>query len=56
MYGHRVVNVINHAEDEIYEIIVVNEANQTETSYFTKHVVIGTGSVPNIPEAYKDFP
>lgn len=55
-YGHRVVNVINHAEDGVYEMIVADEEAQTETSYFTKHVVMGTGSIPNIPGDYDDFP
>ena len=55
-YGHMVRDVINHAEDSLYEIIVADEMSQIETSYFAKHVVLGTGSLPNIPEAYRDLP
>ncbi len=55
-YGQTVRNVINHAEDCLYEIIVADEKDHIERSYFAKHVVLGTGSLPNIPESYQDMP
>ncbi|WP_096439585.1 lysine N(6)-hydroxylase/L-ornithine N(5)-oxygenase family protein [Alteribacter populi] len=57
-FGKRVVDVIDHnVEGEPYYEVVVegNEAKVTER-YFTKHVVVGTGSVPLVPEGFDQFP
>ncbi|BAC12336.1 monooxygenase [Oceanobacillus iheyensis HTE831] len=57
-FGMRVVDVIDHTEESSphYEVIVENLVDQTTTSYFSRHIVLGTGSIPNIPKPLQGFP
>jgi len=57
-FGFEVVDVIDHKEasDPHYEVVVKNTSTQSETAYFAKHVVMGTGSEPLILDAMKGHP
>ncbi|NIK12741.1 lysine N(6)-hydroxylase/L-ornithine N(5)-oxygenase family protein [Alkalibacillus almallahensis] len=57
-YGHRVVDVIDHQNDsEPHYEVVVEDVEQGETShYYTKHVVMATGSKPLVLNAAEDLP
>lgn len=57
-FGCEVVDVIDHKEasEPHYEVVVKNNSTQSETSYFSKHVVMGTGSEPLILDAMKGHP
>ncbi len=46
-FQSEVVDVIDQKDH--YEVVVNHWGKQTTESYFTKHVVMGTGSEPNIP-------
>ena len=41
--------------DSIYEVTVWNDALQQTETMFTKHLVLGIGSVPSVPEAFQDM-
>lgn len=57
-FGMRVVDVIDHQNEKPshFEVVVENLADQTIASYFSRHIVLGTGSIPNIPEPLQGFP
>ncbi|MGM0829787.1 MAG: lysine N(6)-hydroxylase/L-ornithine N(5)-oxygenase family protein [Bacillota bacterium] len=41
--------------DSVYEVTVWNDALQQTETMFTKHLVLGIGSVPSIPEAFQEM-
>ncbi|MFS0749250.1 lysine N(6)-hydroxylase/L-ornithine N(5)-oxygenase family protein [Oceanobacillus sp. 1P07AA] len=57
-FGMRVVDVIDHqnVNPSHFEVVVENLADQTTTSYFSRHIVLGTGSIPNIPDPLQGLP
>jgi lysine N6-hydroxylase len=57
-FGYEVVDVIDHkdASNPHYEVVVKNTSTKNETSYFTKHVVMGTGSEPLVPSTMTGLP
>ncbi|MBN6889104.1 putrescine N-hydroxylase [Cytobacillus horneckiae] len=48
-FSHRVTNV-DHLDDGIYKVDVLNLSTNEQKKYYSKHIVIGTGSVPMIPQ------
>lgn len=53
-FQSEVVDVVDH--DNYYEVVVNHwGGRQEEKSYFTKHIVLGTGSKPNIPFELDDI-
>ncbi|MBP1971409.1 lysine N6-hydroxylase [Virgibacillus natechei] len=57
-FGYEVVDVIDHktAKQPHYEVIVEDTSTKTRTAYFTKNIVMGTGSEPMILDAMEDQP
>ncbi|TLS35755.1 lysine N(6)-hydroxylase/L-ornithine N(5)-oxygenase family protein [Pseudalkalibacillus caeni] len=56
-FGWQVIDVIEHQEENPhYEIVVYNEESRLKESYLARHIVLGTGGVPNIPEGFKGYP
>lgn len=56
-FSRQVNDVISHDEsDPFYEINVLNRQTGEEENYFSRHIVIGTGSVPNIPGKFDHLP
>ncbi|MFC7063001.1 lysine N(6)-hydroxylase/L-ornithine N(5)-oxygenase family protein [Halobacillus seohaensis] len=57
-FGHLIVDVIDHkqADPSYYEVIALEEETGEEESYFSRHVVLGTGSAPNILEGMEGLP
>jgi len=51
-FRSRVVDVFDTGDS--YEVVVESTASGERTTYETKHLVIGTGSVPSIPETFED--
>ncbi|WP_082232421.1 lysine N(6)-hydroxylase/L-ornithine N(5)-oxygenase family protein [Halobacillus massiliensis] len=52
-FGYRVTSIQHVREDESYFLVdVENNAGDSKT-YRTKHVVMGTGSVPAMPKSFK---
>ncbi|WP_026677489.1 lysine N(6)-hydroxylase/L-ornithine N(5)-oxygenase family protein [Fictibacillus gelatini] len=51
-FGHQVVDIIDHdtVDEPHYEVMVLNKETDKEEHYFSRHLVLGTGSVPLIPE------
>lgn len=56
-FGKRVIDVISHdSSDPYYEVVVLDLRTELEERYHARHVVLGTGSIPNIPEGFEHFP
>lgn len=54
-YGHRVLDVNNLSDSSCYEVSVELPSGEQKT-FHAKHVVLGTGAVPNLPGDYDTFP
>jgi lysine N6-hydroxylase len=50
-FGHTVTAIKAYREG--YQVVVRDNASQLETIYHARHVVLGTGSVPAIPDGVK---
>ncbi|MBM7704305.1 SidA/IucD/PvdA family monooxygenase [Metabacillus iocasae] len=49
-FGQRVVDVINHqGDDGYYEVNVMDIETEEVSTFYAKHLVLGTGSVPFVP-------
>lgn len=55
-FGTRVIDVTYHKEKQYYEVVVEDTKTSDRQTIKTKHVVLGTGSVPNIPEGFDQYP
>ncbi|WP_349409438.1 lysine N(6)-hydroxylase/L-ornithine N(5)-oxygenase family protein [Pseudalkalibacillus sp. SCS-8] len=51
LFGKRVVDVTYFAEEDVpvYEVVVHDTETQAMETFYTKHLVMGTGSVPLVP-------
>ncbi|GAF63213.1 putative monooxygenase [Bacillus sp. TS-2] len=56
-FDYRVVDVeeISTSSNSYYKVVVKNGKSNVEETYFSKHMVIGTGSIPFIPKDFKPF-
>ncbi|SIS40325.1 lysine N(6)-hydroxylase/L-ornithine N(5)-oxygenase family protein [Salimicrobium flavidum] len=54
-FGEKVTG-IHRLEDGSHRVDVREEATGSEKSFFTKHVVLGTGSTPALPKALQGMP
>ncbi|RNA67052.1 lysine N(6)-hydroxylase/L-ornithine N(5)-oxygenase family protein [Alteribacter keqinensis] len=57
-FGKRVTDVINRGEegDPFYEVVVEDREAKVTERYYAKNVVMGTGSIPLVPEGFDAFP
>lgn len=55
-FGKEVVNVVSHQSDDPFYEVTVKNINGQENVYLSKHIVLGTGSVPNVPGSFGTFP
>lgn len=55
-FGKKVVDVIYHKEKQYYEVKVEDTKTSRVEAVLTKHIVLGTGSVPNVPEGFDKYP
>ncbi|WP_082231939.1 lysine N(6)-hydroxylase/L-ornithine N(5)-oxygenase family protein [Halobacillus massiliensis] len=55
-FNHRVVDVIDHENEELYEVVTDNLKTNEKQSHWAKHVVMGTGSEPLILDGMEGFP
>ncbi|WP_413376205.1 lysine N(6)-hydroxylase/L-ornithine N(5)-oxygenase family protein [Alkalihalobacillus sp. 1P02AB] len=57
-FGHQVVDVLDHTniEKPYYEVVVFHPKNGKKQSYYCKHLVLGTGGVPNVPDGFEGYP
>lgn len=55
-FGRKVTDVISHQTDQPYYEVKVQNNEDKEEVYFSRHIVLGTGSIPNIPDAFGKFP
>ncbi|UJL45648.1 SidA/IucD/PvdA family monooxygenase [Virgibacillus sp. NKC19-16] len=57
-FGYEVVDVIDHkeADEPHYEVVVEKISTKNRTSYFTKNVVMGTGSEPFVLDTMEGQP
>ncbi|TKD68308.1 ornithine monooxygenase [Pseudalkalibacillus hwajinpoensis] len=54
-FGKKVIDVIYHEEGKYYEVSI-EDVQSSETQVIkSNHVVLGTGSVPNIPDGFEGF-
>ncbi|WP_158738448.1 lysine N(6)-hydroxylase/L-ornithine N(5)-oxygenase family protein [Alteribacillus sp. YIM 98480] len=53
-FGYRVTDVEEIPEKECYKIQVIHVNNGEKHTYFTRHVVVGTGSTPLFPPGLDD--
>lgn len=54
-FGHQVKNIIHLGERGYYEITVLDIVNNTEKKYYSKRLIIGIGTNPNIQEFAKEY-
>ncbi|WP_336885140.1 lysine N(6)-hydroxylase/L-ornithine N(5)-oxygenase family protein [Caldalkalibacillus salinus] len=62
-FGKQVVDLIEHsdASEPYYEVVVSSEAGETATEtketehYYSRHVVLGTGGIPNILPGFEAY-
>ncbi|HET7580398.1 MAG TPA: SidA/IucD/PvdA family monooxygenase [Bacillales bacterium] len=56
LFGRRVEDVIYHEAEEnpFYEVKVFNREDRETECYHARHMVLGTGSIPNIPEGFEE--
>ncbi|WP_377891603.1 lysine N(6)-hydroxylase/L-ornithine N(5)-oxygenase family protein [Alkalihalobacillus sp. R86527] len=55
-FGKRVIDVTYHKEEQYYEVVVEDTKTSEVETIKTKHVVLGTGSIPNIPKGFDQYP
>ncbi|WP_026690964.1 lysine N(6)-hydroxylase/L-ornithine N(5)-oxygenase family protein [Alteribacter aurantiacus] len=57
-FGKRVTDVIDREEDgeRFYEVVVEDREAKVTERYHAKHVVMGTGSIPLVPDGFDEFP
>ncbi|WP_110113552.1 SidA/IucD/PvdA family monooxygenase [Bacillus sp. CGMCC 1.16541] len=54
-FGKRVVDVKDHqGDDAYYEVSVMNVKTEEMATFYAKHLVLGTGSVPLVPEKLEE--
>ncbi|KMK75330.1 lysine N(6)-hydroxylase/L-ornithine N(5)-oxygenase family protein [Alkalihalobacillus pseudalcaliphilus] len=55
-FGHKVIDVKDaNTTKPCYEVTVQHTATEQTETYFCKHLVLGTGSVPNLPPGFEDY-
>lgn len=54
-FQHNVTLVNYDQEKDIYQVEVQNLANHSSVTFHCRHLVLGTGPVPYIPDACKDY-
>lgn len=55
-FGQRVTDVTDVPDKSCYTVAVQSIADGGEKIHYAKHIILGTGSIPNIPEALQGFP
>ncbi|MGA9287706.1 MAG: SidA/IucD/PvdA family monooxygenase [Anaerobacillus sp.] len=55
-FGKKVVDVIYRKEDQYYELTIEDVSTSKTHVMKARHVVLGTGSVPNIPKGFDQYP
>ncbi|MFI8688217.1 lysine N(6)-hydroxylase/L-ornithine N(5)-oxygenase family protein [Rossellomorea sp. NPDC077527] len=55
MEVQKVVPVSLGSGDNVYEVTVWNDELQQTETLFTKHLILGIGSVPSVPEAFQSM-
>ncbi|MFD1389038.1 lysine N(6)-hydroxylase/L-ornithine N(5)-oxygenase family protein [Oceanobacillus oncorhynchi subsp. oncorhynchi] len=55
-FGQRVTDVTAMPDESCYKVTARSTEDESERSYYAKHLILGTGSIPNIPEALQGFP
>ncbi|MBB5174679.1 lysine N(6)-hydroxylase/L-ornithine N(5)-oxygenase family protein [Texcoconibacillus texcoconensis] len=55
-FGKRVVDVVDHSNEQssYYEVVVEDTKTKSKETCRAKHLIIGTGSTPMVPEPLKD--
>jgi lysine N6-hydroxylase len=55
-FSHEVINIkhLETSDDEIWSVIVKNKSNQ-EIEYLTKNIVLGLGTVPELPKSISNI-
>ncbi|HEX7064083.1 MAG TPA: SidA/IucD/PvdA family monooxygenase [Bacillales bacterium] len=56
LFGHEVVNVQYHQDQEYFEVKAHDHETGTIRSSFGRHLVLGVGTVPFIPESFQGYP
>ncbi|TMW70626.1 lysine N(6)-hydroxylase/L-ornithine N(5)-oxygenase family protein [Alteribacter natronophilus] len=57
-FGKRVTDVrdLHRNGEHLYEVVVEDREAKVTEKYITRHVVMGTGSVPMVPDGFDEFP
>ncbi|GEL08000.1 lysine N(6)-hydroxylase/L-ornithine N(5)-oxygenase family protein [Salisediminibacterium halotolerans] len=57
-FARRVIDVIDHdnEDDPFYEVVTEHPKTKAQTVYYAKHVSLGTGSKPAVPEGLRHLP
>ncbi|WP_273835863.1 lysine N(6)-hydroxylase/L-ornithine N(5)-oxygenase family protein [Guptibacillus sedimenti] len=55
-FGKRVIDVNYAQEKECYNVTIEDVKTKRSAVIQAKHVVLGTGSVPNIPQGFESYP
>ncbi len=55
-FGKRVIDVNYAEEKECYNVTIEDVKTRRSSVIQAKHVVLGTGSVPNIPQGFESYP
>ncbi|WP_270182749.1 lysine N(6)-hydroxylase/L-ornithine N(5)-oxygenase family protein [Alkalihalobacillus sp. CinArs1] len=55
-FGKKVIDVTYHKEERYYEVIIEDIKRSETHKVKAKHVVLGTGSLPNVPEGFDKYP
>lgn len=55
-FGKRIIDVADAPNQSYYIVTVQSIEDKRETTYYAKHLILGTGSIPNIPEMLQGFP
>ncbi|GAA0367218.1 lysine N(6)-hydroxylase/L-ornithine N(5)-oxygenase family protein [Bacillus horti] len=57
LFHRKVINVVDLGEKEpLYQVHVRHVSSEETEVFLTKNVVIGTGSIPNIPKSFTQLP
>ncbi|MYL35316.1 SidA/IucD/PvdA family monooxygenase [Pontibacillus yanchengensis] len=55
-FGKRVVDIRHINGEEHYEVDIMNVETGDKERYRSRHIVMGTGSVPTMPPSFRDLP
>ncbi|WP_026690238.1 lysine N(6)-hydroxylase/L-ornithine N(5)-oxygenase family protein [Alteribacter aurantiacus] len=55
-FGKKVVELEYVEHDEQYKVTVEDIHTEVQESYYCKNLVLGTGTTPQLPEAFRGFP